>query len=213
MFSGIIELVGTITDTQTVPGGRSLGVDLGAIARECEVGSSLCISGICLTVTRVTGRCVYFDVITETLKKTVLGSKAIGDRVNIERSLRADSRLDGHFVQGHVDGTAAVERIHASPRERVVWLRPERSIGEYIIPKGSVAVDGVSMTIAEVRDGAFSIALIPTTLEKTTLSSLARGDRVNIETDIIARTVVHSLSEMSHTADLRLDALRKAGFA
>ena len=213
MFTGIVEFVGTISDTRTVPGGQSLGVDVGAIAGECKLGMSLCISGVCLTVARVTGSCVTFDVITETLEKTVLGSKGIGDRVNVERSLRADDRLDGHFVQGHVDGTAVVERIHASPREHVVWLRPERAIEAYVIPKGSVAVDGVSMTIADVRDGAFSIALIPTTLEKTTLSSLARGDRVNIETDIIARTVVHALSRMSHTPDLRLDTLRKAGFA
>lgn len=213
MFTGIVELVGTISDTRVVPGGRSLGVEVGAIAEECASGMSLCISGVCLTVARVTGPCVTFDVITETLEKTVLGSKGIGDRVNVERSLRVDDRLDGHFVQGHVDGTAAVERIHASAREHGIWLRPERSIEAYIIPKGSVAVDGVSMTIAEVRDGAFSIALIPTTLEKTTLSSLARGDRVNIETDIIARTVVHALLRMPHTPDLRLDTLRKAGFA
>lgn len=213
MFTGIVERVGTITDIRPVPGGRRLRVDVGEIARECVLGASICVSGVCLTVTDIAGSVLAFDVITETLEKSTLGSKRPGERVNLERSLKADGRLDGHFVQGHVDGRAAVDRVQSSPREHVIWLRPDPSLGPYIIPKGSVAVDGVSLTIAAVEGGLFSIALIPTTLEMTTLSSTGAGDQVNIETDIIPRTVVHWLSKVPDGHGLTIESLREAGFA
>ncbi len=190
-------------------------VAVGPMAGECrwtsEPGASICVSGVCLTVVRTADESLEFDVITETLERSTLGSKRVGDRVNLERSLRVGDRLDGHFVQGHVDGTAAVDRIQESTREHVMWLRPEPSLAPYLVPKGSVAVDGVSLTIAAVAGGAFSIALIPTTLERTTLSSLTAGDRVNVESDIITRTIVYRHAEMSQ--GLTLETLREAGFA
>jgi len=213
LFTGIVERVGTITDIRPVPGGCRLRVDVGEIARECMPGASICVSGVCLTVTDIAGSVLTFDVITETLEKSTLGLKRPGDRVNLERSLKADGRLDGHFVQGHVDGRAVVERVRSSPREHVVWLRPDTSLGPYIVPKGSVAVDGVSLTIAAVEGGLFSIALIPTTLERTTLLRAGAGDQVNIETDIIARTVVHWLSRVSDGSGLTIESLREAGLA
>lgn len=141
------------------------------------------------------GARLSFDVIKETLDRTNLGRKGVGDRVNLERSLRVGDRLDGHWVQGHVDGTAEVVEVRRDEREHVVFLRPEPSLSPYVIPKGSIAIDGVSMTIAELRGDAFSIALIPTTLERTTLGSLTVGDLVNIESDILARTIVHRLEQ------------------
>jgi riboflavin synthase len=213
LFTGIVERVGTITDIRPVPGGRHLRVDVGEIAAECVLGASICVSGICLTATDIAGSVVAFDVITETLEKSTLGSKRPGGHVNLERSLKANDRLDGHFVQGHVDGRAVVDRVQSSPREHVIWLRPDASLGPYIIPKGSVAVDGVSLTIAAVDGGLFSIALIPTTLEMTTLLRASAGDQVNIETDIIARTVVHWLSKVSDGDGLTIESLREAGFA
>jgi riboflavin synthase len=213
MFTGIIESVGTIADTQPVSGGRRLGLDVGPMARECEPGASVAVNGVCLTVAAGDDSSLAFDVITETLQKSTLGSKHVGDRVNLERSLRVGARLDGHFVQGHVDGTADVQRVQSSAREWVVWLRGEAHLEPYIIPKGSVAVDGVSLTIAEAHGPSFSVALIPTTLEQTTLSSLKSGDRVNIETDIITRTIVHRLSEVSSGGGVTLETLREAGFA
>lgn len=213
MFTGIVETTGTISSTRATAGGRRLRVDVGSMAGELSFGASVCVGGICLTVADLSAGSLEFDVIKETLDRSALGLKRVGDRVNLERSLRADGRLDGHFVQGHVDGIGVVERVVASPREHVVWLRPDGSVFPYIIPKGSVAVDGVSLTIAEVAADAFSVALIPTTLDRTTLGSLAVGDRVNLESDIIARTVVHHLSRLPEGAGLTLDTLREAGFA
>lgn len=213
MFTGIVERTGIVTDARPVSAGRRLRVDAGPMADECAPGSSVCLSGVCLTVAASSGKELAFDLIAETLETSTLGSKRVGDRVNLERSLRVSDRFDGHFVQGHVDGTAAVDRVRSSSREYVLWLRPESSLTPYIIPKGSVAVDGVSLTIAAVENGMFSVALIPTTLERTTLSSLTVGDLVNIETDIITRTIVYRLSEMSTAGGLTLDVLREAGFA
>lgn len=213
MFTGIVECTGTITNTRTVPGGRHLRIEVGSIADECRPGASICVSGVCLTVAEVTGQAVSFDVITETLERSTLGTKRTGDRVNLERSLRADDRLDGHFVQGHVDGTAKISRVDTASGQNIVWFIPEPQLVPFIIPKGSVAIDGVSLTIAAVEDRTFSVALIPTTLARTTLSTQMPGHRVNIETDIITRTVVHRLSEMSAAGGLNLDTLQKAGLA
>ncbi len=213
MFSGIIECTATITDTCPVRGGRRLSLEVGPVAAECAIGASLCVSGVCLTVAGVEGGELFFDVITETLEKSTLGSKRVGDKVNLERSLRVGDRLDGHFVQGHVDGRAAVDRVQASSREYLVRLLPDYSLSPYLVPKGSVSVDGVSLTIAALTDSSFSIALIPTTLNRTTLSLLSVGDRVNIETDIIVRAIVHRMSEMSASEGLTHQALREAGFA
>jgi riboflavin synthase len=211
VFTGIVELSGTVRDTRVVAGGRRLHVDAGSIARECKNGDSVCVQGVCLTVASVMGVSLAFDVITETLQRTTLGRKHVGDRVNLERSLKVGDRLDGHFVQGHIDGTAVVTEVRHSDREYVIGLRPDQHLTHYMVPKGSVAIDGVSMTIAEVRDGDFTVALIPTTLERTTLSTLAVGDLVNIESDIIARTIVHRLAQMTEAGGLTLDALQKAG--
>ena len=213
MFTGIVEATGRITDARPMSGGRRLRIDVGPMAVECELGASLCVSGVCLTVAGVTGGALEFDVITETLEKSTLGSKRVNDRVNLERSLRVGDRLDGHFVQGHVDGRATVTSIKASPREYTIRLRPDASLTPSIIPKGSVAIDGVSLTVAAVDGDTFSVALIPTTLETTTLSLLTGGDVANVETDIIARTIVHRLSEMSASQGITLDALREAGLA
>jgi len=211
VFTGIVELSGTVRDTRVAAGGRRLHVDAGSIAKECKNGDSVCVQGVCLTVTAVMGESLAFDVIAETLQRTTLGRKHVGDRVNLERSLKVGDCLDGHFVQGHVDGTAAVIEVRHSDREYVISLHPDEHLTPYMVPKGSVAIDGVSLTIVEVRDGDFTVALIPTTLERTTLSTLSVGDLVNIESDIIARTIVHQLTQMVESGGLRLGAMQKAG--
>jgi len=211
MFTGIVELSGTVRDTRVVAGGRRLHVDAGSFAGECKNGDSVCVQGVCLTVAFAMGDSLVFDVINETLQRTTLGRKHIGDRVNLERSLRVGDRFDGHFVQGHIDGTAEVTEVRHSDREYVIGLRPQEHLTPYMVPKGSVAIDGVSMTIAEVRNRAFTVALIPTTLERTTLSALAVGDLVNLESDIIARTIVHQLMQMTEAGGLPWGAMQKAG--
>lgn len=213
MFTGIVQHIGTVTDTRPVSGGRRVRIDAGPLAVGCVIGASVCVSGVCLTVTAVSGSSLSFDVVTETLEKSTIGSMRVAGSVNLELSLRASDRLDGHFLQGHVDGRAAVQRVESSPREQVLWLRPDVALLPYIIPKGSVSVDGVSLTIAAVSGDTFSVALIPTTLERTTLSKLCVGNEVNIESDIITRTVVHRMSELVGSGGLTLESLERAGFA
>ena len=213
MFTGIVERTGRITFTKAAPRGRRLGIEAGAMAGECKLGASVCVSGVCLTVAAVSGDSIEFDVIRETLDTSTLGKKGTGDIVNLERSLRVGDRVDGHFVQGHVDGTAEVTRVRDTGAEHVVRLRLGTALMPYIIPKGSVTIDGVSLTIAEVDRDTFSVALIPTTLERTTFSSLSAGDLVNIETDILAKTVVHRLEDMGRGSGLTLETLRGADFA
>lgn len=197
MFTGIVESTGLLTDTAPSAAGRRLRVEIGPVSKECKPGDSISVSGVCLTVAAITGSSVEFDVIGETLARTTLGTWKAGDRVNIERSLRVGDRFDGHFVQGHVDGTATVESLADAAGEFLIWLRPQDVIRPYIIPKGSVAIDGVSMTIAAMRGPLFSIALIPTTLQRTTLGELRAGDVVNIETDVVVRTIVHRMTCLS----------------
>lgn len=213
MFTGIIERKGEIAGVSPVPGGLCLRIDAGPIAAECPPGASVCVSGVCLTVEESSGTRLSFHVIPETLDRSTLGRKQSGDLVNLERSLRVGDRLDGHFVQGHVDGRATVARVQASAQEHVVWLEPDESLHPYLIPKGSVAIDGVSLTIAGMTGSLFSVALIPTTLERTTLSLLRRGDFVNVESDLVARAIVHRLGEMHTAGSLTFDTLREAGFA
>ncbi len=209
MFTGIIEAVGAIVEQRSVSTGQRLSVTAGALADNCAPGASISVSGVCLTVAEAAPPLLVFDVIRETLTKSALGQRRPGDAVNLERSLRVGDRLDGHFVQGHVDGTAIIESVVASPEEYVLWLRPQPALRPYVIPKGSVAVEGVSLTVAAIDKALFSVALIPTTLERTNLSSFRRGGVMNLETDIIARTVVHSLSTIPARSGETLETLRE----
>jgi riboflavin synthase len=213
VFTGIVERVGVIAGVRSVPGGRRLRVNTGPMAAECALGSSIAVSGVCLTVTDRAPDALDFDVVTETLERSTLGAKHVGDQVNLERSLRVGDRLDGHFVQGHVDGTAVVDQVLASSREYRIRFKPDPPLMPHIIPRGSVAIDGVSLTVAATEADAFSIAMIPTTLDRTTLATLAAGHAVNIETDMLVRAVAHRLSALSGSPGLTLDALRRAGFA
>lgn len=213
MFTGIVEIIGTVTNVASVPGGRQLVVDAGSVATGCVLGASICVNGVCLTVTKVTKRELAFDIITETMERTTLGSIRLGDPVNLEPSLPTGGRIDGHFVQGHVDGLATVSRVQMSAREHVAWLKPDAPLLSYIVPKGSVCLDGVSLTIAEADANMFSVALIPTTLERTTLNGWRAGTSVNVETDIIVRAVVHRLAAMTEGGQVTLETLREADLA
>ena len=165
-----------------------------------KAGDSVCVSGVCLTHAPGHDRndgshptALVFEVIAETLAKTTLGALSTGDRVNLERSVRADGMLDGHLVQGHVEGVGEVVRITSGTDDHRVAVRAPRALMECVTPKGSITLDGVSLTVAgvDVEADEFEVALIPTTLGVTTLGSLVVGSRVNIETDIVGRAVVH----------------------
>ncbi len=193
MFAGIVECTGAVVSIEDFPGGKRLDVDLGPAAADLKPGDSVSVNGVCLTAVTGESRPCRFDVITETLSKTNLGRLQIGSKVNLERSLRAGDRIDGHFVQGHVHDVGHVAERITSDEEFKLWIRPPEELSVYIAPLGSVAVNGVSMTVAEVRPDAFALALIPTTLERTNLGDLHVGDPVNIETDIVSRQLVHYL--------------------
>lgn len=202
MFTGIVQALGIVLVASEADWGRRLTVSLAELADAAiSPGDSVCVSGVCLTVVKKANGSAHFDVVSETLRRSTLGSKRCQDRVNLELSLRGDSFIGGHFVQGHVDGIGTVSHIQADGSDWRITIQAPAASAPCIIPKGSIAVDGVSMTIADIAShGAqFTLAVIPTTLEKTTFSGLKAGDQVNLETDILARTVVHYLRQLNGT--------------
>jgi riboflavin synthase len=195
MFTGLVQALGIVLASTDIDAGKRLTVSLAElIDAPIQPGDSICVSGVCLTVVKRANGNLQFDVITETLNRTSLGQKKSQDRVNLELSLRPDSFVGGHFVQGHVDALATVAALKEDAADWRITFAVPAEIMMYLVPKGSVAVDGVSMTIAEVGQNSFTLAVIPTTLERTTLSALRPGDQVNVETDILARTVVNWLN-------------------
>ncbi len=218
MFAGIIEQTGRIESLQRGGGVAKLRVASPGFFAGVRPGASVAVSGVCLTVVEHTADTAAFDVVPETLAKTTLGGLRPGDRVNLEPGLRAGEPIDGHFVQGHVEGVGTVVRIDRSAGY-VVWTQVPAELMPAIVPKGSIAIDGVSLTVVEVDRAArtFSVALIPTTLERTTLGELREQSRVNVETDILARIVVVQLAAMGLREDtpasgITLEKLRSAGF-
>lgn len=197
MFTGIVQAIGVVQSLHRRPTGVRMVVDAPDLARPIADGASICVSGACLTVVASDEVRLEFDVIQETLARTTLGGLSPGTRVNLEPSLRPVDRMDGHFVQGHVDGTAGLRRIPSGTAGGLWTFEAPGELMPYIIAKGSIAIDGVSLTIASVQDNTFGIALIPATLERTTLGRLRPGDRVNIETDILVRTIVATLRRYS----------------
>jgi len=214
MFTGLIETIGTVVSAERSGAGLRLRVDLGPAADGVRPGDSIALSGICQTVTAVEGASAAFDAVAETLARTTLAQWRPGTRINVERSLRPGDRLGGHFVAGHVDATGTVrENQERTDGWRLRIEAPADLLAE-IAPKGSVAVDGVSLTVVEVQPPEFSIALIPTTLRATTLGDLAPGDLVNIETDLLAKYVRRALTAADTAASDRrlLETLGRAGF-
>lgn len=213
MFTGIIKYIGEVRQLRLNPGGAKLTIDAAGLATEVSQGGSICVNGVCLTVANIRPPQIEFDVIAETLRRSTLGALKTGHRVNLERSLRVSDGIDGHFMQGHVDATARLVRRDTLRGEHILWFEPESPIQKYLIPKGSVAIDGVSLTIADLTETEFSVALIPTTLELTTLGEREVGGRVNIETDILTRAVVHHLESTRAAGGLNLETLKAYGFA
>ena len=169
-------------------------VRLGRMAKGLKVGDSVCVSGACLTVTKLSKGEAQFEMVAETIRRTSLGSIKPGDRVNIERSMKVGDRLEGHFVLGHVDGTAAIVDKKEAQSETTMWFQlASKELAAAIVEKGSVAIDGISLTEVDVDGDKFSVSLIPHTLEITTLGTKKKGDRVNIETDVLSKYVAKSL--------------------
>jgi riboflavin synthase len=195
MFTGIIEGTARVKSVSKSKKGAdtTLRIGLGKLSRGLKKGDSVCVSGACLTVTKLSRGDADFEMVAETTRRTSLGGLRPGDRVNIERSLRVGDRLEGHFVLGHVDGTGIIDEITRLQSETKIWIELDSALVESVVPKGSIAVDGVSLTLVDVDDDRVSISLIPHTLKATTLGQRSRGDRVNIEADILGKYVAHNM--------------------
>ena len=188
MFTGLVQDLGSVRAVENEPAGARLEVET-ALASELSEGDSIAVNGVCLTAVSVDGDAFRADVMAETLRRSSLGPLATGDPVNLELPLRPEDRLGGHFVQGHVDGTGAVEDVTVEGFANVVRIACGPEILRYIVEKGSIAVDGVSLTVADLDDEGFTVSLIPETLERTTLGGAAPGRVVNLEVDVLAKYV------------------------
>jgi len=187
MFTGLIETVGTIRSVRRSSGSAALVVESDLPVEHMADGESVAVQGACLTVVRREPPRFQATAVAETLRLTTLGALRAGSRVNLERSLRLSDRLGGHLVQGHVDGTARVLEVRARADDWRVRIETPPALARFVARKGSIAVDGVSLTVAEVDAGGFEVALIPETLARTTLRDLRSGGHVNLEVDLIAR--------------------------
>jgi riboflavin synthase len=187
VFTGIIEELGEVVAMQSRDDSAVLVVRASLVANDVPHGASVAVNGVCLTVVGATGARLSFDVMAETLKRSVIGSLRPGERVNLERAVRADGRLDGHIVQGHVDGTGVL--ISRTPGEAwdLVRFGMPAELARYVAEKGSIAVDGISLTVAAVGTDWFEVGLIPETLRATTLGAKQLGDPVNLEVDVLAK--------------------------
>ena len=192
MFTGLIEAVGEIADVSTSPGGYRIRIRT-TLAPELAAGDSLAVNGVCLTVVAIGAEDVDADIGPETARVTTLGSLRRQQRVNLERPMRADGRVGGHFVQGHVDATARVADVQEDGDSHWMTVSFDRTLAPYIVHKGSIAVDGISLTVARLGTETFDVMIIPFTWENTALSSVRAGDRVNVECDMIGKYVARSL--------------------
>jgi riboflavin synthase len=197
MFTGIVTEVAAVGSIRPAPGGRRLRIDAPATSRGLAIGGSVAVDGVCLTAVEIDRRGFSVDVVPETLRRSTLGSLAAGRRVNLERPLAATAELGGHFVQGHVDARAAVLALRRRGEEVVLELKLPREIAPLVVEKGSIALNGVSLTVASVARGRFSVALIPHTLARTNLSDLRAGSEVNVEADILGKYVRAFLGKRS----------------
>lgn len=201
MFTGIVEQVGQLAEVKPMAGGYRVRIDT-PLAAETRPGDSLAVSGVCLTALVVADGEIHADIGPETARITTLGALARGQRVNLERPLRADARLGGHFVLGHVDGVGVVEETRSEGESRWLTISFPPSLSALFIRKGSVTVDGVSLTVAGLDERRFDIQVIPYTRDHTTLGDLRPGDRVNLECDVLGKYVLRA-TEIAGLADLR----------
>lgn len=189
MFTGIVEEKGIVQSLQAKGRVWRLEIAVKKVAKGTRVGQSICVNGVCLTAVSVAPVKLVFEIQKETLRCSALGSLQKGDRVNLERALSASSRLDGHFVQGHVDEMGTLRSLKPQGKDTVLEIEFSNALSPYIVPKGSITVDGVSLTVARVSDHTFSVCLIPHTLKETNLVDRKKGDKLNLEADILGKYV------------------------
>jgi riboflavin synthase len=196
VFTGIVEAVGSVRALRRRGDNAELVIEAPALVAGTRVGDSIAVNGACLTVTEVEERALHFEAVAETLERSALGALSEGGAVNLERALRADGRLDGHIVQGHVDGTGRVRELRRQGGDVRLFVDCEPSFAELLVEKGSVTIDGVSLTVVGVGPAGFDVALIPHTLAVTTLGRRSVGDAVNLEADVLGKYVKRYLERM-----------------
>jgi len=198
VFTGIVEEVGTVVSMELYGADAKMVIEAPVVGAEPPIGSSIAVSGVCLTVTadEAQGRFAV-DLMPETLRRSTLGALSVGEAVNLERALLATGRLDGHIVQGHVDGVGRIASRNPGERWDEVWIELPEALSRYVVEKGSIAVAGVSLTVSGLAPGRFAVSLIPTTLAHTTLGQLTVGDPVNLEVDVLAKYTERLLAEMA----------------
>ena len=193
MFTGIIEGTGKVDKISKNTKNRSaiqMTVNLGKNSKGLKIGQSVAINGVCLTATKLQKSKCVFEMIDETTKKTDLGNLKVGGIVNIERSLKAGDRLEGHFVLGHVDGVGTIRKVQKNPKEVQVWIEIPKKLAKYVVKKGSIAIDGISLTVVDVKNNQALVCLIPHTINVTNFKTKKVGDKVNIETDILGKYIL-----------------------
>lgn len=217
MFTGIIEEVGTICSVTKGSQSAVLTIEASQVLEGTKIGDSIAVNGVCLTVTTMTTQKFTADVMAETLRRSSLGSLKRGSQVNLERAMAADGRFGGHIVSGHIDGTGEIASL--TREDNAVWVRisTPQSLLKYIVKKGSIAIDGISLTVADVTDTDFSVSIIPHTGAETTLLTRKKGDIVNLENDMIGKYVDKLLSfgnktESKEESRITMDFLAKNGF-
>ena len=194
MFTGIIEGLGTIAGIRSSGQGKRLTVEADFSLDQTKIGDSISVSGVCLTAVKIDGKRFEVDVSPETLQTTTFGQAKVGERLNIERALRLSDRIDGHLVSGHIDGVGVVKKRESLSNAIIVTIGVDASLTRYMIAKGSVAMDGISLTINARESDNFSVSVIPHTAQLTTIGFKNKGDRVNIETDMIGKYVERFIS-------------------
>jgi riboflavin synthase len=220
MFTGIIEGLGTISGISSAGRGKRLVIDTDFQLHQTKIGDSISVSGACLTVVKIEPRRFEVDVSPETLKTTTFGNAKIGERVNIERAMRISDRIDGHLVSGHIDGMGTIKHRQETGNAVIVTIAVPGALTRYMITKGSVAVDGISLTINSYGSNAFTVSIIPHTATITTIGVKDKGDLVNIEADMIGKYVERFLNRVSSRQNeetvektgIDMEFLAKTGF-
>ncbi|NLH15944.1 MAG: riboflavin synthase [Phycisphaerae bacterium] len=213
MFTGIIEAVGRVISARSGGGGMALSIDLKGLSGPIRLGESIAVNGVCLTVSQLDGSAADFDVSGETINRSTLSRLRSGTRVNLERAMASDGRFGGHIVQGHIDGIGTIAAIRKKGSFAEFSFSAPADLLEAMVEKGSVALDGISLTVTRMDPGGFTVALIPTTLAATTWSQAKSGDEVNIETDILIKVVKKQLDRiLPSKGNLTAEKLRELGF-
>jgi riboflavin synthase len=189
MFTGLVKEIGEIKSVVTNPEGKLLGIKSRELIKEIAIDDSVCVNGACQTVVKVKGDIFYVQAVHVTLEKTTFGNLKPGNPVNLELSLRPMDRLGGHFVSGHVNGTGQITKVQSQGKNWLITVKYPKELEKYIIQEGSIAIEGVSLTVAYLKKGEMTVSIIPHTYEKTTLGSKKVGDKVNLEVDLLAKYI------------------------